>query len=80
MSLAVVATFPNTMLAYIAKGLLETNGITATILHEQFHSTYSFALGEIPLMVAEESVETAYQLLNQSFDYQESDLNPASTG
>ncbi|WP_251358493.1 DUF2007 domain-containing protein [Kangiella sp. TOML190] len=68
MSLATVATFPNTMLAHIAKGQLNNYGIEAVILHEHFHSTYSFALGEIPVMVPEEQLEQAQQILAENFE------------
>jgi len=72
MSLSAVATFPNTMLAHIAKGLLESNGITATVMHEHFHSTYAFALGEVPLMVDSELLERAQEILNEKFSQEAS--------
>ncbi len=72
MGLSTVATFPNTMLAHIAKGLLENNGIRANVMHEHFHSTYSFALGEVPLMVNAELLEEAQQILNENFSQEDS--------
>ncbi len=65
MSLVVVETYPNTMQAHIARGLLESHGVSATILHEHTHSTYSFALGEVPLMVDEENYIRAKEILNE---------------
>ncbi len=73
MSLSTVATFPNTLLAHIARGRLETHGITATVMHEHTHSTYSFAIGEVPLMVDSELVEKAQEILSQDFSYDEDD-------
>lgn len=73
MSLSTIATFPNTMLAHIAKGLLESHGIQATVLHEHFHSTYSFALGEVPLMVESDDLEIAQQILQEHLNQDEDD-------
>ncbi|NVK22039.1 MAG: DUF2007 domain-containing protein [Kangiellaceae bacterium] len=64
MSLVVVETYTNTMQAHIAKGLLESHGINAVLMHEQFHSTYAFALGEIPLMVDDENCLRAKEILS----------------
>ncbi|NVJ68559.1 MAG: DUF2007 domain-containing protein [Gammaproteobacteria bacterium] len=79
MSLATVATFPNTMLAHIAKGLLESHGIAATVMHEHFHSTYSFAVGEVPLMVDSELVEQAQEILNQDFSHDLDDADDSTS-
>lgn len=63
MSLVVVETYPNTMQAHIARGLLESHGIHATILHEHSLSTASFTIGEVPLMVDEENYIRAREIL-----------------
>ncbi len=67
MSFITIATFPNTMLAHIAKGKLASCGIESLLLHEHFHSTASFALGEIPLQVKENEVEAAQRILAEDF-------------
>lgn len=67
MSFSQIAIFPNTMLAHVAKVLLAKNGLEAVVIHEHFHSTYSFALGEIPLMVDNKDLEQAQQILNEKF-------------
>ncbi|AKE51041.1 putative signal transducing protein [Kangiella geojedonensis] len=64
MALAVVASYTDTMQAHIAKGLLEAHGIEATLLHDGFHSTYGSAIGEVPLMVDEENLVRAGEILN----------------
>ena len=64
MALAVVASYTDNMQAHIAKGLLEAHGIEATILHDGFHSTYGSAIGEVPLMVDEENLVRAGEILN----------------
>lgn len=65
MSLVVVENYADTTQAHIAKGLLETHGIEATILHEGFNSTYGAAIGDVPLMVDEENLIRAKEILNQ---------------
>ncbi len=65
MALAVVASYTDNMQAHIAKGLLEAHGIEATILHDGFHSTYGSAIGEVPLMVDEENLVRAGEILNK---------------
>ena len=65
MALVVVESYADGMQAHIAKGLLETHGIEATILHEGFHSTYGAAIGEVPLMVDEENLIRAKEILEQ---------------
>ena len=67
MALAVVETYADNMQAHIAKGLLEAHGIEATILHDGFHSTYGSAIGEVPLMVDEENLIRAKEILNKEF-------------
>jgi len=64
MALTVVASYADTMQAHIAKGLLEAHGIEATLLHDGFHSTYGSAIGEVPLMVDEENLVRAGEILN----------------
>ncbi|PXF64662.1 DUF2007 domain-containing protein [Kangiella spongicola] len=65
MALVTVETYADNMQAHIAKGLLETHGIEATILHDGFHSTYGSAIGEVPLLVEEENLIRAKQILNK---------------
>ena len=65
MALAIAESYADGMQAHIAKGLLETHGIEATILHEGFHSTYGSAIGEVPLMVEEENLIRAKEILEQ---------------
>lgn len=65
MALAVVASYADNMQAHIAKGLLEAHGIEATILHDGFHSTYGSAIGEVPLMVDEENLVRAGEILSK---------------
>ena len=65
MALVIVEHFADNMQAHIAKGLLESHNIEATILHEGFHSTYGSAVGEIPLMVDEENLIRAKEILSQ---------------
>ena len=67
MALAVVASYADNMQAHIAKGLLEAHGIEATILHDGFHSTYGSAIGEVPLMVDEENLVRAGEILSKEF-------------
>ncbi len=53
--------------AYIAKGVLETNGIPCIINNEIMSSVYPITvttLGAIRLMVFERDLETARELLN----------------
>lgn len=53
--------------AYIAKGVLETNGIPCVINNEIMSSVYPITvttLGAIRLMVFERDLETARELLN----------------
>ena len=64
MSLVIIETYPNSMQAHIARGLLESHGVHATILHEHSLSTYSFTIGEIPLMVEEENYIRAKEILS----------------
>lgn len=64
MALAVVENYADTMQAHIAKGLLEAHGIEVTLLHEGFHSTYGSAIGEVPLMVDEENLVRAKEILS----------------
>lgn len=70
MALVLVETFSNTMQAHIAKGLLESHGIAASIMHEQFHSMYNFALGEVPLLVDEEDFIHAKEILHETFGFE----------
>ncbi|AOE48814.1 putative signal transducing protein [Kangiella sediminilitoris] len=68
MALTVVETYADTMQAHIAKGLLESHGIEATIFHEGFHNTYGAAVGEVPLMVDEENLIRAKEILGSELD------------
>ncbi|GAA4360162.1 DUF2007 domain-containing protein [Kangiella marina] len=65
MALTKVESYTDNMQAHIAKGLLEAHGIEATILHDGFHSTYGSAIGEVPLMVDEENLVRAKEILHQ---------------
>ena len=73
MSLVIAKTYPDTLQANIAKGLLESYGIASTIMHEQFHTTYSSAFGNVPLMVDEQVLIQAQELLAR-------DLSDSVTG
>lgn len=68
MSLSEVEQYPDATQAHIAKGLLETHGIEATIFHEGFNNTYGAAIGEVPLLVAEENLIRAKEILNQEYN------------
>lgn len=69
--LSLAATFPNIQSAYIAKGMLEANGIPSVLNNEDFNAIYPIgfnSIGAIKLLVREQDLEKAQQLLQEHGD------------
>ena len=68
---AVIARFSSQSEAYIAKGLLEANGIDCFLQDEYINQAFAIfnpAFGGIKLCVMEKDMEAAYNLLKENGD------------
>lgn len=66
-----IASFPDTISASIAQGMLETNGIRSVIDNQTMDSLYPTplsGLSEVNLMVNERDAGRAIELLKESND------------
>lgn len=67
--LVIFNSYVNDADAYIAKGVLETNGIPCIINNEIFSSVYPVTLspwGSIKLLVFRRDLERAHEIMNSS--------------
>lgn len=69
--LKLASIFSTPQEAYIAKGMLDANGIPSIINNEDFYNVYPIgfnSIGGIRLMVPEEDYDKAIQLLKEHGD------------